>query len=77
MLWGVARGVQHFDFDIPDHPVVVILDQDDIRLVGKLIFPVGITHVAEIDGRPGGGGQFATAADKVGVDVRLGNVGNP
>ena len=76
MLWRVARGMDHFHFYIAYHPAVAIAHQEDIRVVGVGVFPVGVTHVAQIEGRAGGRAQFTAAADKVGMDVGLCHMGD-
>ena len=52
----VAGGVQYIYLDIANHPAIAILNQYHIRLMGILIFPVGVAHIAQVDGGPGGGG---------------------
>ena len=76
MLRCVAGGVQDIYFDVANHPAIAILNQHHICLMGILIFPVGIAHIAQVDGRAGRSGQFTTATDKVGMNVGLGDVGN-
>jgi hypothetical protein len=77
MCSGVWPGVcSTSTLILPTIQRVAIIDQHHIGIVGVGVFPVGVTHVAQVDGGAGGGSQFAAAADKVGVNVRLGDVGD-
>ena len=72
VLGGVARGVDRLDAQVADRDDVVVVE----RLVVEAVATSRAAFGGQVEARAGARGELARAGLEVGVDVRLGDVGD-